>query len=612
MPDKKQKLGQYTLLEKIAQGGMAQVFKALTVDPSGFKRLVVIKRILPHISADPEYVEMLVDEAKIAVNFTHGNIAQIYDLGRVNDDYFIVMEYVDGKTLSQIRKRLTQIGQRFPLDILLYIFIELCRGLSYIHNKKDDHGHSMGVVHRDISPQNVILSYAGNIKVIDFGVAKAHNKEGQTQSGVLKGKFAYMSPEQSRGEGIDHRSDVFSAGTLLWEMATGERLFKKKTNQDTVQAVRKARFESAKELRSDLPEDFDKIVKKALQKAARNRYQDAMEMARDCEKLLIAVNPEFKPIQAAEFLFKLFGPEADEKALPNPLFEKEKTPVTAVHLNKPRANEDREDVTIREARDEVTPAFAIKERIKKRAWPWLTGFAIFLVGCFFIYQLIVGKVEKASVVFKGLPENARVFLNGEAAALDDSKIFLAPETQWQFRVQAPDYKDWEKTLVLKPMEERVLQIDLESKLAKTANLIISTIPPGATVYLNNTEWRFKTPVVIKNLPSNQIHKVGLFLEKFRFFSQEIKLEAGQDNRFEHHFVMNFAFLAITTNPMGANVTINGQSMGRTPFQNHLPPDEELELSVSKEGYQSVSEVILLKAGEERQLQFELKKLPDSE
>ena len=157
------RLGNYTLLDKIAQGGMAQVYKAKTYDHSGEERLVVIKRILPHISADPEYVEMLIDEAKIAVNFNHGNIAQIYDLGRVDEDYFIVMEYVDGKTFSQIAKRLKQIGKQIPLDILLYCFIELCRGLSYIHNKKSSDGKALRVVHRDVSPQNIILSYTGKL-----------------------------------------------------------------------------------------------------------------------------------------------------------------------------------------------------------------------------------------------------------------------------------------------------------------------------------------------------------------------------------------------------------------------------------------------------------------
>ncbi|OVE81309.1 hypothetical protein BVY03_03755, partial [bacterium K02(2017)] len=330
MASDSQKLGQYTLLEKIAQGGMAQVFKAKTVDPNGIERLVVIKRILPHISADQEYVDMLVDEAKIAVNFNHGNIAQIYDLGRVKDDYFIVMEYVDGKTFSHIVKKLKSRKTRFPLDLLLYCAIEIAHGLSYIHNKKDSTDKPMGVVHRDISPQNIILSYAGQIKIIDFGVAKAEFREGKTESGVLKGKFAYMSPEQSRCDRIDNRSDIFSLGTLIWEATTAARLFKKKTNQETIQNIQKGKYIPASQIRKNIPKEFDRILKKALSKNPKHRFQDASEMAFEMEKLLFKINPEFKPVYAAEFIYKLFGPEEDEAKLPDHIFVKDKTDVTKI------------------------------------------------------------------------------------------------------------------------------------------------------------------------------------------------------------------------------------------------------------------------------------------
>ncbi len=254
------KLGDYLILDKIAHGGMAEVYKAKTLDPLGIERLVVIKRILPHIASQPEYIEMLVDEAKIAVHFSHGNIAQIYDLGRIGDDYFIVMEFVDGKTLSQVLRAFRDKPTPIPIDIAVYAVLEVCRALDYIHNKADASGAPLGIVHRDISPQNIIISYSGNVKVIDFGVAKSLEKLNQTEAGVLKGKFAYMSPEQARGDFVNHRSDLFSVGILLWELLTQTRLFKRPNNKATVQAVLKYKAPKVTDIRGEVPKSLERIV----------------------------------------------------------------------------------------------------------------------------------------------------------------------------------------------------------------------------------------------------------------------------------------------------------------------------------------------------------------
>ncbi|MBI2974705.1 MAG: serine/threonine protein kinase, partial [Deltaproteobacteria bacterium] len=210
-------LGQYFLQEKIAQGGMAEIYKGIASDIHGIKKTVVIKKILPHIAANKEFVDMLVSEAKIAVQLNHGNIAQIYDLGRAGSDYFMVMEFVDGKSLSQIHKRCLKNGELIPIKYICYLISEVANGLDYMHHKADSAGKPLGIVHRDISPQNLIVSYSGNVKIIDFGIAKAAFKIDGTETGILKGKFAYMSPEQARGENIDDRSDIFSLGVILHE-----------------------------------------------------------------------------------------------------------------------------------------------------------------------------------------------------------------------------------------------------------------------------------------------------------------------------------------------------------------------------------------------------------
>lgn len=301
--------GHYFILEKIAQGGMAEIFKGLTYDFSGLKKFIVIKRILPHIAVNKDFIKMLIDEAKIAVRLSHGNIAQTFDLGKVADDYFIVMEYVDGRTISQIYKKTVEYKTFIPIPISAYVVSEICNGLDYMHRRKDENGRSLEIVHRDISPQNVILTESGNVKIVDFGVAKAAFKLSEMERGVLKGKFAYMSPEQTEGKNIDFRSDIFSTGVVLWEMLTGRRLFKKKSNPETIEAVQAMTVFPPSAYRNEIPSDLDEIVMRALERDPQRRYAAAADISLDLTKFLLRHYPEFKPTQVDDFLKEIFDNE---------------------------------------------------------------------------------------------------------------------------------------------------------------------------------------------------------------------------------------------------------------------------------------------------------------
>jgi serine/threonine protein kinase len=230
--------GKYYLLERINVGGMAEVFKAKTFGVEGFERIVAVKRILPNIAEDEEFITMFIDEAKISVQLTHANIAQIYELGAINNSYFIAMEYIPGKDMRAIFERCRKKGEPAPIPLSCYVVSKLCEGLDYAHRKKDGMGRDMNIVHRDVSPQNVLISYEGEVKVIDFGIAKAAGKATKTQAGILKGKFGYMSPEQVRGLPIDRRSDIFSTGIVLYELLTNERLFHGESDFSTLEKVR--------------------------------------------------------------------------------------------------------------------------------------------------------------------------------------------------------------------------------------------------------------------------------------------------------------------------------------------------------------------------------------
>jgi serine/threonine protein kinase len=230
--------GKYYLLERINVGGMAEVFKAKTFGVEGFERLLAVKRILPNIAEDEEFIAMFIDEAKIAVQLQHANIAQIFDLGKVEDSYFIALEYVPGKDLRSIFDRLRGRGEVMTIQQACHIIMQVCEGLDYAHNKRDAQGRELHLVHRDISPQNVLIGYDGEVKLIDFGIAKAAGKASKTQAGILKGKFGYMSPEQVRGLPIDRRSDIFSVGIVLYELLTNERLFVGESDFSTLEKVR--------------------------------------------------------------------------------------------------------------------------------------------------------------------------------------------------------------------------------------------------------------------------------------------------------------------------------------------------------------------------------------
>jgi serine/threonine protein kinase len=278
--------GKYFLVDKIATGGMAEIFKAKAFGHGGFENLVVIKRILGHLGENEEFVEMFVDEAKVSVALQHANIVRVYDFGKVFDNYFIAMECVDGKDVRGILRKLARKRRYLPIDFAVYIAHEVCRGLAYAHTKTDLRGHPFGIVHRDMSPSNVLVSYEGDIKIADFGIAKAEQNTYNTADGVLKGKFEYMSPEQARGEQLDARSDLFSVGIILYEMLTGRRLFKGESDVATLEAIKAAEVGPPSAVTPRVPEALDRIVLRALSADREDRYPSAAALQEELHALL--------------------------------------------------------------------------------------------------------------------------------------------------------------------------------------------------------------------------------------------------------------------------------------------------------------------------------------
>jgi serine/threonine protein kinase len=280
--------GRYLLLDRVAAGGMAEVWRAKVTGEDDFQRIMALKKILAHVAEDEDFITMFKDEAKITVQLQHSNIGQVYDFSKVGEVYYIAMEYISGKDLKTLWNYNRQRKTTMPIPFACHIVQKMADGLDYAHRKKDNFGTDLIIVHRDVSPQNVLISWDGEVKVIDFGIAKAANKAGRTQAGILKGKFGYMAPEQIRGLPLDGRADVFALGVVLYEMVTGERGFQAESDFSLLEMVRNVEIKPPTLVNSEVPPEVERIIFKALAKDRDDRYPYASDLSEDLQRYLLA------------------------------------------------------------------------------------------------------------------------------------------------------------------------------------------------------------------------------------------------------------------------------------------------------------------------------------
>jgi uncharacterized membrane protein affecting hemolysin expression len=286
--EKMDRIGPYLLHKKVARGGMAELFLADYVRRDGFKRKVAIKRILPHLAGNQDFIKMFTREARLAALLQHPNIVQIFDYGKIENAYFIAMEYIDGKNLGEI---LTALKQGLPVDKAVFIMSRICKGLDYSHTKRDDKtGEPFHIVHRDISPQNLLISYQGEVKISDFGISKARSEPSLTQAGVVKGKMAYLSPEQALGETINHQADIYALGLVFYETLTGKRVYRFSSDVDAIRTIPKMEIEPVSNSVPEVHEELNRIVMKCLEKQKDLRYQSVSALYDD----LVAFKKEHK------------------------------------------------------------------------------------------------------------------------------------------------------------------------------------------------------------------------------------------------------------------------------------------------------------------------------
>ncbi len=305
------RLGSYEIVRKLARGGMAELFLARTVGPEGFEKLVVLKKILPKHAGNPKFVRLFLDEAKLVATLDHPGIAHVYDMGKVDEDYFFTMEYVHGQDVRTTLRRISRMDRKLPIDHAVQIARDVAAALHYAHERRRPDNTLLDVVHRDVSPSNILISYDGAVKLVDFGVAKAATSTVKTRTGALKGKISYMSPEQAKGSPIDRRSDIFSLGIVLWEMVTTSRLFRSENDLATIQMIINSKAQPPSQVNPDVSPELDRIVLKALANNLDDRYQTAEELQLELEELAREQKLKQSPVALRGFMHDLFSAEIE-------------------------------------------------------------------------------------------------------------------------------------------------------------------------------------------------------------------------------------------------------------------------------------------------------------
>lgn len=301
--------GRFLLLERVAIGGMAEVYLAKPFDGGEPGELLAVKRILPSLAADGEFIRMFLDEARIAAELSHPGIVQIRELGRIGASHYLAMDFVWGKDLLQLARRCRLLGAQLSPAFVAWVGAGMSEALAYAHEKRDRRGQPMNLIHRDISPQNVLISFDGKVKLIDFGIAKAQSRTTHTQAGVLKGKVGYMSPEQVRGEPLDPRSDLFAVGTCLYELLTLRSLFARDNTFETMENVKDVRARPIRELRPDVPVELERVLAGALTARREDRWQSARELQHALLAFLNLVEPGFDRVTAVGWIRDMFRKE---------------------------------------------------------------------------------------------------------------------------------------------------------------------------------------------------------------------------------------------------------------------------------------------------------------
>lgn len=562
--------GRYYLLDRIAVGGMAEVFLAKTFGHAGFEKVLVVKRILESFADDPSFVAMFVDEAKLCAQLVHPNVVQLHDFGKQGGHWFLAMEAVHGKDMRSVMRRLAERSERMPVSLAAVIAHEVARGLQYAHTLKDPTGAPLNLVHRDVSPSNVLVSYGGHVKIVDFGIAKAETtRDESAEAHLLKGKFQYMSPEQTQRGELDHRSDVFAAGICLWEMLTGHRLFKRDEDFEVIAAIRAGNVIPPSQYNPEVPPALDAICLRALEVDLDARYPDAGAMQRELQDFLLPSTPERLQHSMQQFLAELFEQEIiDARAQLNDAtrvaadihygsddleLEDELNPLSRPDVV-PHPNED--------STGTLSPPTAQKKASNGLIVTGLLTLAIFVIGWLAMRPPPVPTVASLTVTVQpeGI-EGLTMTLDGQPFTSPSDTI--TPDIAHKLVISAEGYESRTKSLELAAGQVFSAEVVLtKTPVEAPPEAVVADVTPAPVP---------KKPIEVKPEPAAALQGPPV--------------------------------LAFRSSPKGAKVYVDGRPIGVTPLNwEDGSPTVEYNVEFRKGGYTSVQAVVAApEKGERRRL-----------
>jgi len=598
--------GKYQLLRKIAQGGMAEVYLAKQTGLEGFEKLVVVKRILPHLIENEEFVRMFLDEARTAADLRHPNVVQIFEIGEDAGTYFIVMEFLHGQDVRRVLRRAAELGKRVPPAHGLQIIIDAANGLDYAHKKQDLQGRALNIIHRDISPQNIIVTYDGTTKIVDFGIAKAASQSVHTASGVLKGKYSYMSPEQASGGEMDQRTDQFALGIVLYETMTMTRLFKLQNEIMTLHAIIECNIKPPQDVLPDFPQELNNIIMKALSRRREDRFKDCRELGEALEEFLAEERVLHSPGRLSSYMNELFKDElAQEKALGMPVIDQEGSDSKSAPAGTQKGRRNTGS-----APGTPSGAGAAPTRARTGATPAQNAAELQAAGTLVTSSQMMaastralsrsgsgaGPVTAGDGDFQSLPTAATGISQVSQVGRGETNVTgLQPGSESRRRLLLGGLG------VVGLLALAAGGIYVATSGPSVGRLTVRTIPTGAKVLLDGKPLADKTPLIIPDLKVGQSYALRAELPGHAPAVKDVRV-SGEDTQ-EISFTLTkegpSAALRFKTTPPGARVYLDGRPLdGVTPLE--LPPmplDQDTHVATfSLEGHGDETRRFSLKEG----------------
>ena len=556
MSHKFEQFGKFILLERLAAGGMAEVFLGKSMGASGVNKFLAVKRILPQYSDKQEFIDMFKEEAKIAVNLNHGNVVSIYEFGIEHGQFYLVMEYVEGRNLRQILNEMKKKSTQFSVEQIVYMIKEVSAGLDHAHRLiEGTTGRPLNLVHRDMSPQNIMLSFEGEVKVIDFGIAKAETQLEATQAGTLKGKFGYMSPEQADGQTVDSRTDLFSLGIVLWEMLANDRLFTSNSEAAILRKIKDCQIPSIRKVNPSVPVELENIVLKSLAKDKTQRYQTAAAFNKDLNRFLNTEYPDFSPQDFSVFIKNAFSEvyaESKKKLVDYSKVtsgEEDKTRVTQTLTYVPSQNSIQESSSEGASNSQITGLPPIpNDAMSDEKLNIETDTKIKVDLSDFDGKKSAGQVSKAKAKSK--------------TAKPGTRTHIPINTRSSISYKSGRSNDWISPVFIAAIIGFAL-----FGLYRNPKLL-------ATLF-------GRTPTAQVTSPAQPVNPTA---------NESANTQGRSD-----FAATGTVTVTITSDPIGAQVIIDGRNLGTvTPTQAQIPANQEVKLRLEKSGYSLYESTVLAK------------------